>query len=256
MRRLMLLAACLVPIQLLRLGGLWVLVYGPGHGQLADLLFQLCFSLLGAALLLSAAAAARRDLSLLPTPFARRDKLLAGGTAVFFLLTAFLRCSAGPLALLSLACGALATPLFEEVLFRGWVWRALEPYGPRRAWLGSSVLFGLWHLGYVPSILWRTALLGHPADPAQAVFWKLLSGTVFGLVLGLARHKTGRLPRPLPAACGAERPGQLTKAAEPPAVSAPFPAKRARGLRTGRALFFSYTSMMTGRIMGLRLVFL
>ena len=192
MRRLMLLAACLVPIQLLRLGGLWVLVYGPGHGRLADLLFQLCFSLLGAALLLSAAAAARRDLSLLPTPFARRDKLLAGGTAVFFLLTVFLRCSAGPLALLSLACGALATPLFEEVLFRGWVWRALEPYGPRRAWLGSSVLFGLWHLGYVPSILWRTALLGHPADPAQAVFWKLLSGTVFGLVLGLARHKTGR----------------------------------------------------------------
>lgn len=33
--------------------------------------------------------------------------------------------------LLSLACGALFTPLFEELLFRGWVWRGLERYGPR-----------------------------------------------------------------------------------------------------------------------------
>ena len=33
--------------------------------------------------------------------------------------------------LLSLACGALFTPLFEELLFRGWVWRGLERYGLR-----------------------------------------------------------------------------------------------------------------------------
>lgn len=33
--------------------------------------------------------------------------------------------------LLSLACGALLTPLFEELLFRGWVWRGLERHGLR-----------------------------------------------------------------------------------------------------------------------------
>ena len=33
--------------------------------------------------------------------------------------------------LLSLACGALLTPLFEELLFRGWVWRGLEGHGLR-----------------------------------------------------------------------------------------------------------------------------
>ena len=33
--------------------------------------------------------------------------------------------------LLSLACGALFTPLFEELLFRGWVWRGLERHGLR-----------------------------------------------------------------------------------------------------------------------------
>lgn len=95
--------------------------------------------------------------------------------------------------LLSLACGALLTPLFEELLFRGWVWRALERYGEKAAYLGSAALFGLWHLGYVPSILWRTALLGHPAAPLEAAVWKVLAGTAFGLLFGGARYKSGRI---------------------------------------------------------------
>ena len=95
--------------------------------------------------------------------------------------------------LLSLACGALLTPLFEELLFRGWVWRGLERHGQRAAYLGSAALFGLWHLGYVPSILWRTALLGRPAAPLEAAAWKVLAGTVFGLLFGAARYKSGRI---------------------------------------------------------------
>ena len=100
--------------------------------------------------------------------------------------------SGGP-GLLGLACGALLTPLFEELLFRGWVWRALERYGEKAAYLGSAALFGLWHLGYVPSILWRTALLGRPAAPLEAAVWKVLAGTVFGLIFGAARYKSGRI---------------------------------------------------------------
>lgn len=93
----------------------------------------------------------------------------------------------------SLASGALLTPLFEELLFRGWVWRALERYGEKAAYLGSAALFGLWHLGYVPSILWRTALLGRPAAPLEAAVWKVLAGTAFGLIFGAARYKSGRI---------------------------------------------------------------
>lgn len=62
-KRLLGITAGLALLQGLRLGGLWLLVYGPGRG--------------------------------------------------------------------SLACGALFTPLFEELLFRGWVWRGLERHGLR-----------------------------------------------------------------------------------------------------------------------------
>ena len=124
-KRLLGITAGLALLQGLRLGGLWLLVYGPGRG--------------------------------------------------------------------SLACGALLTPLFEELLFRGWVWRGLERHGQRAAYLGSAALFGLWHLGYVPSILWRTALLARPAAPVEAAVWKVLAGRAFGLLFGAARYKSGRI---------------------------------------------------------------
>lgn len=119
-------------------------------------------------------------------------KRLLGITAGLALLQGLRLPEGGP-GLLSLASGALLTPLFEELLFRGWVWRGLERHGQRAAYLGSAALFGLWHLGYVPSILWRTALLGRPAAPLEAAVWKVLAGTAFGLLFGAARYKSGRI---------------------------------------------------------------
>lgn len=40
---------------------------------------------------------------------------------------------------------ALFAPVFEEILFRGFVLRRLRPYGRRFAILGSAILFGLFH---------------------------------------------------------------------------------------------------------------
>ena len=41
----------------------------------------------------------------------------------------------------------LFVPITEEILFRGFILGALEiAYGPRRAIVFSSLLFGLWHL--------------------------------------------------------------------------------------------------------------
>lgn len=41
--------------------------------------------------------------------------------------------------------GAVLAPISEELLFRGYVLRALRPYGKRFAILGSAILFGLFH---------------------------------------------------------------------------------------------------------------
>ena len=41
--------------------------------------------------------------------------------------------------------GAVLAPISEELLFRGYILRALRPYGRRFAILGSAILFGLFH---------------------------------------------------------------------------------------------------------------
>jgi membrane protease YdiL (CAAX protease family) len=41
--------------------------------------------------------------------------------------------------------GAVLAPISEELLFRGYILRALRPYGKRFAILGSAILFGLFH---------------------------------------------------------------------------------------------------------------
>lgn len=83
--------------------------------------------------------------------------------------------SPGPAAaLLALGVG-VAAPVGEELLFRGYVWRALGGLGPRGATLGSAALFGLYHL-----------------DPLHAA-----GAFGMGLVLGWLRWLGGGLWAPL-----------------------------------------------------------
>lgn len=47
----------------------------------------------------------------------------------------------------------LVFPLFEEPIFRGWIWNRINPALPARGngWLSvliTTVLFAIWHLGY------------------------------------------------------------------------------------------------------------
>lgn len=86
----------------------------------------------------------------------------------------------------------LAVPVFEELLFRGWVFGKLRSVsaGPRASWVAiatSAVLFGLWHLGYAPT------LLQHPAHPeiVSLLAFKVGYGTVLGLATGWLRERTG-----------------------------------------------------------------
>lgn len=57
--------------------------------------------------------------------------------------------------LMALAAGAVAAPICEEILFRGFVLRSLAPLGPHLAVWVSAVLFGLFHMDpvrFVPTL--------------------------------------------------------------------------------------------------------
>ena len=79
----------------------------------------------------------------------------------------------------------LVIAALEELVWRGLVMRSLRPsMGPMRAWMVSSVLYGLAHAATIP-------LLGHPvAGPNPLLVAAAIGG---GLVWGHLYNRTGRL---------------------------------------------------------------
>ena len=80
--------------------------------------------------------------------------------------------------------GSVVTPLYEELLFRGYLWNRLSAIGnsPRRLILYTALLFALWHVGYMVNALVEGNWV--------AVISKVLVGLCYGLLLGWVRMKT------------------------------------------------------------------
>lgn len=181
------LALLLAALQLLRAGLLQLLFLWVPHtyaaSDLASML--LFFALIG---VLVALSRRRVPFRILP---ARAGALELGAAVLFALLLV-----SGPLLaggyntadLVQLVYGCIATPIFEELLFHGLVWHALSRVF-KSGWvcyLVSTLLFGLWHLGYADNLAFRVH-----TGLADVLFWKVMVGLAFGLVLGAVRlwHK-------------------------------------------------------------------
>lgn len=93
---------------------------------------------------------------------------------------------------------ALSFPIFEELLFRGWGWSQLEKAASFKwarlvNWLVISLLFALWHFGYLDVYLLKMA----PANPhlqwGRFFVMKFLTTFIIGLIVGAPRWRTGRV---------------------------------------------------------------
>jgi len=89
----------------------------------------------------------------------------------------------------------IITPAFEEMLFRGYIWGKIEKSTSKihnydvLTWLTVTLLFSIWHLGYLD------VFLIHPRGIGNLVLImvsKLAIGIVLGLLVGYARLKTGK----------------------------------------------------------------
>ena len=83
--------------------------------------------------------------------------------------------------------GSIVTPIYEELIFRGYVWKKLNAafQRERAAYIVSTVLFAVWHLGYIDSIAFRVE-----TGLATAMLWKVITGLCFGIVLSALRLKS------------------------------------------------------------------
>ena len=86
----------------------------------------------------------------------------------------------------------LGTALFEEAAFRGvlyGVWA--KGAGVRRAFLGSSIAFGIWHVTPTFELMDRADIFPNPALLALGVVAGVVASTVGGLLFAWLRLRSG-----------------------------------------------------------------
>lgn len=89
--------------------------------------------------------------------------------------------------ILLLVYSSIVTPIFEELIFRGYIWNELNQIftSEWKTYIVTTILFALWHLGYISSIAFRVE-----DDLLNVMIWKVITGLCFGIVLGAVRLKT------------------------------------------------------------------
>ncbi len=128
----------------------------------------------------------RVELSVFPKKFGT-GYIIATAVTVVLLVVNPMNFTGGAEAILMLVFASIVTPIFEELIFRGYIWNKLNTVFSKewQTYLVSTVSFGLWHLGYISSIAFRVH-----SGLANAMMWKVIVGLCFGVVLGAVRSKT------------------------------------------------------------------
>ncbi len=126
------------------------------------------------------------SLSVFPEKF-RKSYIIATCVAIFLLVSSPSNYLGGSQAIILLFYSSIVIPIFEEIIFRGYIWNKLNVIFEKEwiIYIVSTVLFALWHLGYISSIAFRVE-----TGLAIAMFWKVMTGLCFGIVLGAVRYKT------------------------------------------------------------------
>lgn len=132
--------------------------------------------------LLGYAKLRKQDLSVSPEKISKWYLIATMIVAVFFITTPS-NYIYGFAAIMEFIYGCIVTPIFEELLFRGFAWNRLEQTGLREPsiYFLTVVLFTVWHIGYmIPQMMEGNWV---------AVLSKLAVGLVYGLILGGVRLK-------------------------------------------------------------------
>ena len=126
------------------------------------------------------------NLSIFPEKFTVSYISVSIISAVLF-ITSPSNYNGGVESILLLAYSSIVTPIFEELIFRGYIWNKLNQIftSECKTYIITTILFALWHLGYISSIAFRVE-----DNLLNVMIWKVITGLCFGIVLGAVRSKT------------------------------------------------------------------
>ena len=130
------------------------------------------------------------NLNFFPKKFNMKYKLFTIFFLFFFIVTPIITKNYEWYNILSLVYNAIITVIFEELIFRGLIFKEISSMkNDLIAYIVSTILFGIWHLGYIDTIIWRTSLFSPDANIANIMFWKVITGIIIGVILGFFRYK-------------------------------------------------------------------
>ena len=94
--------------------------------------------------------------------------------------------------IIPLVYSTIVTPVFEELIFRGYVWNelAMNFKSEFKVYIISTIFFAVWHLGYIDIIWFKMYLRGEVIGLQFAMFMKVITGLIFGIIIGWVRYKT------------------------------------------------------------------
>lgn len=94
--------------------------------------------------------------------------------------------------IISLIYSVIVVPIFEELLFRGYIWNHLKSYYKNEfiIYIIVTILFAIWHLGYFDSIMLNMHIYGLQGNLLYVMLMKVITGLVFGIIIGFIRYKT------------------------------------------------------------------
>ena len=130
------------------------------------------------------------NLNFFPKKFNMKYKLFTIFVLLFFIVTPIITKNYELYNILSLVYNAIITVIFEELIFRGLIFKEIGSIkNDLIAYIVSTILFGIWHLGYIDTIIWRTSLFSPDANIPNIMFWKVITGIIIGVILGFFRYK-------------------------------------------------------------------
>ena len=183
---------CLVLLQAARFGLKQIAFLFLEKSYYNDTLISLFSMLLLAVFIVLIAIKHAIPLSLKPDIASIKGKVIYGIFSVFVLVIIFL----SPLftrdyslpAIIILLYSTIVTPIFEELIFRGYGWNIIQAKykSEFKTYVITTILFALWHIGYIDSVAMRVS-----ADRLLfTMFMKVITGLCFGIVIGFIRYKS------------------------------------------------------------------
>jgi membrane protease YdiL (CAAX protease family) len=185
--RVMQITGMLITLQLLRIGFKYILFAFTGRTLMSDVIVSAVLMLALSAVIKIISKVNGVRLSVFPAKF--RVLYISATIIAAALLASNLFFISRTYDLLFLAYTVVITPLFEELIFRGYVWNRLNEVFDKEliTYIMSSVLFALWHIGYIDSVAFR---MTGSENLAFIMYMKVITGLAFGVIIGALRYKT------------------------------------------------------------------